>query len=63
MTDAKPFWASKTMWANVIALGALVGARFGLEITQAAQGEIVAAVLAVVNIALRFVTDKPVRVR
>lgn len=64
MTGApKPWWASRTIWANVVGLGAIVGARYGLELTEAAQAEVVAAVMALINIALRFVTDSPVTVR
>lgn len=60
MNDPKPWWASKTIWTNLVALGALIGARYGLEITEAMQAEVVGGVLALVNIALRLVTGSPI---
>jgi len=59
--DPKPWYASKTIWANVIAFAATVATVFGvdlpLDLTAEMQAEIVAAIMAVVNIVLRFVTD------
>jgi hypothetical protein len=57
----KPWWASKTLWVNAIAVaGAISTGLFGLDIDQETQASLVAGVLAVVNILLRVVTDKPV---
>jgi len=62
--DSKPWYASKTIWANVIAFVATMAVVFGVdlpfELTPEAQAEIVAAIMAVVNIVLRFVTAAPI---
>jgi hypothetical protein len=62
--ESKPWYASKTIWANVIAFAATLATVFGLdlpfELTAEVQAEIVAAVMAMVNIVLRFVTDTPI---
>ncbi len=57
--DTKPFWASKTMWVNVVALVASLTVGFGIDLgfTAAVQAEIVGGVMAVVNIILRFMTN------
>lgn len=55
----KPWWASKTLWANLIALGASIAAGFGVDIGPEAQASLVGGVMAVVNIALRFLTIEP----
>lgn len=52
----KPWWASKTLWVNLIALVASIGGAYGLNITPEAQASIVTAILAGANIALRFIT-------
>lgn len=58
MENAKPWWTSKTIWANLIALiGSLVVA-VGLDAGKWA--EISTVSLAVVNVVLRFVTNEPV---
>lgn len=56
--QSKPFWASKTLWVNVLALAASVTGTFGLDIglTPEAQTSVVGGVMAVVNIILRLVT-------
>jgi len=61
MNDAKPFWASKTLWVNFIAVVAAVAGAFGLDLglepdTQVAY---VGAIMGVVNIILRVVTKAP----
>jgi hypothetical protein len=62
--DSKPWYASKTIWANVIAFAATMATVFGLDLpfdlTAEVQAEIVAAIMAVVNVVLRFVTDTPI---
>lgn len=56
MSKSKPFWQSKTLWVNLIAIAAMeVQSRTGYVIP--AEGQ--AALLAVVNLVLRIVTDKP----
>lgn len=62
MNSSKPWWASKTVWANVMALIATLGAGFGLNLglDPETQALILAAVMALVNLALRFVTSEPI---
>lgn len=56
--QAKPIWQSKTFWANIVALA---GTLVGTEVLNAEmQGEIVAGIMAVLNVVLRFVTKQPV---
>jgi len=51
-----PILASRTIWANVVVMAAIVVARrFGYELTVDEQAVIVAAM----NIALRFLTQAP----
>ncbi len=58
--DSKPWYASKTIWANIVAFVATMAMVFGIDLpvdlSPEVQAEIVAAVMAVVNIVLRFVT-------
>lgn len=62
--DSKPWYASKTIWVNIVAFVATMAMVFGVdlpfELTAEVQAEIVAAIMAVVNIVLRFVTDTPI---
>ncbi|MFP5223052.1 MAG: hypothetical protein ACLGSA_12245 [Acidobacteriota bacterium] len=57
--NGKKWYSSKTLWANMVALGAIG--------VQAAMGETVmdpawqAAILAVSNAALRMTTNQPLR--
>lgn len=62
MNDGKPFWASKTLWANLIAFGAVLATTFGLDLglDEETQLALVGGVMAIVNIALRFVTTQPI---
>ena len=54
----KPFYASKTLWANLIAGVAAVSTAFGFDLglSPEAQTAIVGGVMAVVNVVLRLVT-------
>ncbi|MDW3204553.1 MAG: hypothetical protein R8L07_03340 [Alphaproteobacteria bacterium] len=56
--DSKPFWASKTIWANVLSLIATIATVFGLDLglTPEVQATIIAGVVSIVNIVLRGVT-------
>lgn len=56
--ETKPFWASRTLWVNAIALVAAVSGAFGVDLglDPETQTAIVGAVMSVVNIVLRFVT-------
>ena len=60
--EAKKFWESKTFWFNVLTLVVLVASEFGLR--DFAPDPNVAAlatgIVAVINIVLRFMTDKPI---
>lgn len=60
--DSKRWWASKIVWVNLVALVATVAPLVGLDMGLDAekQASIVAGVMAVVNIVLRFVTNKPI---
>jgi len=60
--DTKPFWASKTLWVNAIALVAAISGAFGIDLglDPETQTAIVGAVMSVVNIVLRFVTKSAV---
>lgn len=60
--DSKPFYASRTLWLNVIAGIAAVSTAFGLNLglDPDTQVAIVGGVMAVVNIILRLVTKAPV---
>lgn len=62
--DSKPFWASKTLWVNVIAGAVAVGTAFGVNLGLDAETQtaLVGGVMAVVNIILRFMTKAPVTV-
>lgn len=60
--ETKPFWASKTLWANMIMLVATVGTAFGLNLGLDAQTQVavVGGVMGVVNLVLRFMTKAAV---
>lgn len=57
--ESKNFLLSKTLWVNVLAF---IATMFGVEelASPEMQGDIVAAVMAVVNIVLRFMTKQPI---
>jgi hypothetical protein len=58
--EGKPFWTSKMLWVNILAvIGLVLVGRTGLDITTEQWAEISGVVLAVVNIVLRFVTGEP----
>jgi len=56
----KPWYASKTVWVNLIALMAVLASFKGIEITPEEQAQILTGVLAIVNILLRFTTHEPI---
>jgi len=60
--ESKPFWASKTLWVNAIALVAAVTGAFGVDLglDPETQTALVAAIMSVVNIVLRFTTRSAV---
>ncbi len=49
MTDMKSILASRTVWANIIGFGALVGSAAGVQTGAIDQGQTVDAVLQVVT--------------
>lgn len=56
-TTTKKWYASKTLWANVIAIGAGFAAKqFGVEISAESQ----VAILGVLNLILRLVTKEEI---
>jgi hypothetical protein len=59
---AKPFYQSKTLWANFVLLVATVSTAFGVDLglDPETQVAIVGAIMGVVNIVLRFTTKAPV---
>jgi len=62
MEVGKPFWASKTLWANVIAFSAVLATTFGLDLGLDAETQLalVGGIMAVVNVVLRLVTVEPI---
>ena len=54
----KKFYASKTLWANVIGLGAIIAQiATGKEVIDP---EAQMAILAAINVVLRFITKEPI---
>ncbi len=62
MNDSKVWWASKTIWANVIGGAVAVGTAFGLDLglSPEDQAAIVGGIMTILNIFLRFRTSAPV---
>ena len=60
--EKKPWYSSKTLWVNALALVAAVTGTAGIDIglTPEAQASIVTGIMAVANIVLRLVTTKGV---
>lgn len=56
--DSKPFWASKTLWVNVVAVVAAITGALGLNLglDPETQVAVVGGIMGVVNIVLRIVT-------
>jgi len=56
----KPVWASKTLWANGVALIGSIAFAFGVDLglDAQAQASIVTGIMAILNIVLRFTTSK-----
>ena len=65
MMEAKPIWASRTFWVNMVALVASVAGVFGTDVGLAAEQQtaVVGGIIAVANIVLRVVTKGPVRMK
>lgn len=60
MEDVKPWWSSKTLIVNAVALIAMIAGGVGFELDQDLQASIVGGVLAVINIGLRLVTHSKI---
>jgi hypothetical protein len=62
METIKPFWASKTLWVNMVAVAAAVTGAFGVDLglDPETQIAIVGGIMGVVNVALRFMTRTPI---
>ena len=58
-TETKPFYQSKTLIFNVLAVIVLIATQFGFGEFQL-DAEWTAGVIAIVNFALRLATTKPV---
>jgi hypothetical protein len=53
----KAWWRSKTLWVNVVAgMALLAQSQFGFVV----DGEIQGAILTLINLALRLITNEPV---
>lgn len=62
VTEPKPWYASKTILANLLAAAAVVAGVFGIDLglTPEVQAELVAGAMVVINIVLRFMTKAPI---
>ncbi len=58
----KPWWASRTIWANLIGFVATMTIAFGIDLGLDAETQtaLVGGVMAVINMILRFITKAPV---
>ena len=56
--ESKPFYASKTLWVNLVAVVVALTGAFGIDLglDPETQVTIVGAIMGVVNIILRFTT-------
>lgn len=55
----KPFWQSKTLWLNAVGLAVVVLEYLGT--INIGDPKLLTSILAVLNFALRFKTDEPVK--
>jgi hypothetical protein len=59
--ESKKFYQSKTFWFNVIALVVMVLGAFGYKGEVPEEwAALVPAILAIVNLVLRFITKQPI---
>tara|TARA_R110000868_G_scaffold72509_2_gene211253 strand:- start:865 stop:1056 length:192 start_codon:yes stop_codon:yes gene_type:complete len=60
--ETTKWFASRTLWVNVVALVATLAGAFKLDLglTPEVQATVVTTIMAVVNIVLRFVTTTPI---
>jgi len=56
-TNSKPFWQSKTIWANLLGVAAtMFGPQAGLHV----DAETTSLIFGIGNLVLRFLTDKSI---
>lgn len=60
--DQKPFYTSKTLWFNVLAVVVFLAGSLGYA-DFAPSADVMAIAAAVLNLVLRFATRQPVAVR
>lgn len=61
ITTYKEWYKSKTIWFNVVMLGALILQEFkGIQVSDQDVQNIVLGIVAIVNIVLRLTTSKPI---
>lgn len=58
--ESKSIFQSKTVWANVASVLAVVAARFGLELSPDDALALATGLLTAVNLVMRLVTKQPV---
>jgi len=60
--DTTKWYASKTLWVNLVATFATLAGVFKIDLglTPDVQATVVTTILALVNIGLRFVTTTPI---
>ena len=62
MDENKPVWASKTLWANGVAGLSMLAAAGGVSIMDPTeQNQLIAGIMVILNIILRFVTKSGVK--
>lgn len=62
--NSKVWWASRTLWANIIGGAVAIGTAFGLNLGLDAESQtaIVGGIMTIINVILRFMTSAPVTV-
>lgn len=50
VVDVKPWWASKTIWTQVVGFLAVLGAAFGFDIDEETKTQIIAGIAGVVGL-------------
>ncbi len=62
--QSKPFWASRTIWANLFMVAGVILESTGVTdvFNPETQEMALAAVMGVVNLILRFVTTEPISI-
>lgn len=60
--ETKAWFASKTLWVNVVAIAAALAGAFSIDIGLDPEGQLAAVgvIMGVVNVILRFVTKSAI---